>query len=394
MESQAVMKERRLRELQSRREMKRKQKVKRKITSIALTISILGITFGGVLSASAKEITITEINEFENTKETKTIHTFKDNVQKVLDDCDIVVGETDTVNVPLDSVTCDNSELVVKRGRQIKVKTNEGEKIATVTKANVMEALEEAGCEVSDLDEVYPSRTAKLDSNTTPETTIEVVSVENKEEVKTEPIAFETEYIEDDTLNKGESRTVTEGQEGEFKTVESVTYKNGVEIARNKVSEEVSKEPVNKVIANGTKSVSVSSENTAKEVRSMETASEKSETKTGDTGSTINGMSYSRKITMTATAYSTHPSENGGWTVSAMGNPLGHGIVAVDPDVVPLGSKVYVESADGSWVYGVASAEDTGSGIDGNRIDLCYEGSVAEVNKFGVQKCVVYILND
>ena len=90
-----------------------------------------------------------------------------------------------------------------------------------------------------------------------------------------------------------------------------------------------------------------------------------------------------------ATAYSTSPSENGGYTVSAMGNPLGYGIVAVDPSVVPLGSKVYVTSADGSWSYGVASAEDTGGAIKGNKIDLCY-GSNA--NDFGRRSCVVYIL--
>ena len=95
---------------------------------------------------------------------------------------------------------------------------------------------------------------------------------------------------------------------------------------------------------------------------------------------------------MTATAYSTSPSENGGYTVSAMGNSLGYGIVAVDPSVVPLGSKVYVESTDGTWTYGVASAEDTGGAIKGNRIDLCYEGSVASVNTFGRRSCNVYIL--
>ena len=95
---------------------------------------------------------------------------------------------------------------------------------------------------------------------------------------------------------------------------------------------------------------------------------------------------------MTATAYSTSPSENGGYTVSALGNPLGFGIVAVDPSIIPLGSKVYVTSTDGSWTYGVASAEDTGGAIKGNRIDLCFNGTVSEVNKFGRKSCIVYVL--
>jgi 3D (Asp-Asp-Asp) domain-containing protein len=75
-----------------------------------------------------------------------------------------------------------------------------------------------------------------------------------------------------------------------------------------------------------------------------------------------------------------------------MGNQLGYGIVAVDPSVIPLGSKVYVTSADGSWTYGVASAEDTGGAIKGNKIDLCYSGSSSDVNGFGRRSCVVYIL--
>ena len=93
---------------------------------------------------------------------------------------------------------------------------------------------------------------------------------------------------------------------------------------------------------------------------------------------------------MTATAYSTDPSENAGYTVSAMGNPLGYGIVAVDPNVIPLGSTVYVTAPDGSWVYGVASAEDTGGAIKGNKIDLCFPYNN---DAFGRRSCVVYVLD-
>lgn len=112
----------------------------------------------------------------------------------------------------------------------------------------------------------------------------------------------------------------------------------------------------------------------------------------GGSENTIDGMSYSRRIDMTATAYSTAPEENGGYSVSAMGGPLGYGVVAVDPNVIPLGSTVYVTAPDGSWSYGVASAEDTGGAIKGNRIDLCYE-SAGEVDRFGRRGCVVYVLN-
>ena len=111
----------------------------------------------------------------------------------------------------------------------------------------------------------------------------------------------------------------------------------------------------------------------------------------GSSGGIIDGMNYSRRIDMTATAYSTAPEENGGYSVSAMGSPLGYGIVAVDPSVIPLGSTVYVTSDDGSWSYGVASAEDTGGAIKGNRIDLCYD-TTGDVSWFGRRGCVVYVL--
>ena len=395
MDSQSIMRQKRIQEIRLRRERKRKQKLKRKITSIALTISIMSITLGGALNAAAKEVTITEINEFENTRQTKTIRTFQKNIQEVLDSQDIVLAEADTVNIPLDSSVEDNSELVVKRGKQITVKTNEGETVCVVTKANVMEALEEIGCEVGELDEVYPPRSANLNSDMDTDDMIEVVSVENKEEITIEPIAFETEYIEDDSILLGEADVVSEGEEGELWIIENVTYKNGVEIAREKTGEEIVKNPVNRIIANGTKVAREESVPEKADIKPMEDTEESggSQASSQSTQDTINGYSYSKKIRMTATAYSTSPAENGGWSVSAMGNALRHGIVAVDPSIIPLGSTVYVEAADGSWVYGMASAEDTGTSIKGNRIDLCYEGSPAEVNMLGIRDCIVYVLD-
>lgn len=96
---------------------------------------------------------------------------------------------------------------------------------------------------------------------------------------------------------------------------------------------------------------------------------------------------------MTGTAYTDSPSENGGYTITAMGTPLRRGVVAVDPSVIPLGTKVYVVSTDGSYVYGTAVAEDTGGAIKGNRIDLCIP-SASETDAFGRRSVLVYVLDD
>ncbi|EGS30218.1 3D domain protein [Peptoniphilus sp. oral taxon 375 str. F0436] len=78
---------------------------------------------------------------------------------------------------------------------------------------------------------------------------------------------------------------------------------------------------------------------------------------------------------------------------TAMGTRARIGAVAVDPRVIPLGSKLYIESADGFPTYGYAVAEDTGGAIKGRRIDLFY-GSNAEARRFGRRNVVVYVLEN
>lgn len=358
-------------DIRNRRKQKRLKRLRHKIAGLTALAITASASCGFVYTASANEITLTEINEFTGQNNTTVIKTHADSVEEILNDHGVSVSETDKVNVPVSSDITGDTNIVVTYGKQVTVKTKDGEQVVNVTKADAKAALEEAGIAVGDKDEI------KADGDV-----IELVAVNETNEVTTEPIPFETEYVEDDTLPEGETQIGTEGQEGEKTIIHKVTLKDGVETGRELVSEEITKEPVNKVILKGTKKPAATTVS-----GSLSTGSNAE-----DTGSTIAGYKYTKKITMRATAYSTHPSENGGYTVSAMGNPLGHGIVAVDPSIIPLGSKVYIEAADGSWVYGVASAEDTGGAIKGNKIDLCYEGSVSDVNAFGVRDCVVYIL--
>ncbi len=78
-----------------------------------------------------------------------------------------------------------------------------------------------------------------------------------------------------------------------------------------------------------------------------------------------------RTLTMQATAY-THAAPGGdingtGDGLTATGIPVRKGVVAVDPNVIPLHTKLYIEG------YGPAIAADVGGAIKGNRIDLFYE---------------------
>lgn len=90
-----------------------------------------------------------------------------------------------------------------------------------------------------------------------------------------------------------------------------------------------------------------------------------------------------QEILMVATAYSAE--EPGLGTRTAMGTRVRYGVVAVDPNVIPLGTKLYVEG------YGYAVAEDVGSKIKGNRIDV-YFNTLSECNRWGKRVVKVYIL--
>lgn len=367
-----------LMELREKRIQKKQAQIKRKhkrcIAALAILTVAVAVVPATFYNASAKEITITEINEFEGTNESKKVKTRSDNVEEVLEEHGLDISEADRLNVPVEKPVSDNEDIVIKRGKRVKIKNGDSEEIVTVTKADITDALVEAGYIPGEYDRVSSNGDSLANADT-----IELVSISHTDEVVKEEIQRGIEYVDDPDLPQGEEQVVDEGQNGIKEISHKVTYQNGWEAAREVTGETITLEAKNKIIARGT----------ATPVPQKTSVDSSSIPEVKENTGTINGYKYKRKITMTATAYSTSPSENGGYTVSAMGNPLGYGIAAVDPNVVPLGSKVYVTSADGSWSYGVASAEDTGGAIKGNKIDLCYN---TNANAFGRRSCVVYIL--
>lgn len=92
-----------------------------------------------------------------------------------------------------------------------------------------------------------------------------------------------------------------------------------------------------------------------------------------------------RVFTVRATAYTSDPRENGGWNVTAIGTKIRRGVIAVDPRVIPLRTRVYVEG------YGFATAEDTGGAIKGNKIDVVMD-TKAQSRNWGVRNVKIYIL--
>jgi 3D (Asp-Asp-Asp) domain-containing protein len=97
-------------------------------------------------------------------------------------------------------------------------------------------------------------------------------------------------------------------------------------------------------------------------------------------------QNYRKLLDMTATAYGPGTTDNGKWNdLTYVGGKVKQGVVAVDPSIIPMGSKLWIEG------YGEAVAEDQGRAIKGNRIDLAFD-SRQEALDYGIKNVKVYVL--
>ncbi|MGF2782988.1 SH3 domain-containing protein [Bacillus cereus] len=181
-------------------------------------------------------------------------------------------------------------------------------------------------------------------------------SVKEKKEVKTQKVA--------------KAKETTKAQEI-VKPKEELKVKEEVKVKKEEKAKEIAK--------------------SKEEEKAREIAKAKEEERAKE-ASKNNIQSAKRELTVVATAYTADPSENGtygGRVLTAMGHDLTANpnmrIIAVDPKIIPLGSKVWVEG------YGEAIAGDTGSAIKGNRIDVLM-GSKSKAMNWGRQTVKVKIL--
>ena len=219
------------------------------------------------------------------------------------------------------------------------------------------------------------------------------------EETYVTVIPFETTYCYDPALAEGDEKVLTPGVNGQLLCSATVVYLDGNEVSRTVLSENVVVQPVNAVIAVGTYI-----EQAAPEIEPDEPVEKPTtppaQTKPEATGKPIIGdgmittpdgevLTYTSSKIVTATAYN---NLDPGCTIyTAIGTLCRVGAIAVDPKVIPYGTRMYIVSNDGRYIYGIAVAEDCGSSIKGDRIDLYFD-TVDECNVFGVRPCTVYFL--
>ena len=280
------------------------------------------------------------------------------------------------------------SEINVQRKQTITIRYG-GEILNVVSYGETVESLlERLSLSPSGEDVVsVPLRTQTYDGMT-----INISQTVQTEETYVTIIPFETIYCYDATLAEGEEKVLTVGVNGQMRCVASVIYTDGEEVSRTVTSQDVLTQPINAVVATGTY--------VELEKPEPQPTLPAPEPKPELTGKPIIGdgfiktpegevLTYTHVEEFTATAY--HNSDPGCTIWTYIGTLCRVGAIAVDPTVIPYGTRMYIVSNDGQYIYGIAVAEDCGSAIKGNRIDLYYN-SVEECNRFGIRDCQVYFL--
>ncbi|UHP10375.1 ubiquitin-like domain-containing protein [Listeria marthii] len=300
----------------------------------------------------ARQVTIND----NGTK--KDVWSTKANVSDLLKDENITTRPQDVVNVALDTKLKDGLEVNIDRAIQLSLQNGDKKDTVWTTKAKVSDLLTEKNIKLDQDDRVSPAK----DSNLKEKMTVQVTYVDSKAEKKNEQVKFETVYKNDDSLNEGVEKVVQEGKHGEKVVEYKVTYENGKEKKRDVITENVTSNKVDKVVARGTKEKVVASQ-----------------VSTSSSSAPSGGKTYR----MESTAYS-----GGGITAYGINLSANKGlkVIAVDPRVIPLGSKVWVEG------YGEAIAGDTGGVIKGNIVDV-YFPSESQCYSWGRRMVTVKVLN-
>lgn len=290
---------------------------------------------------------------------------------------------------------------------------------------NVEEVLKEHKVEYDKNDIINLSLDTKLEDGLE----VEVIDVEKKVLKEPKKVEFETKVIKDSEIKKGETVISTEGEHGENELVYDITYHNGEEVKKEFVEEVVVKEVVHEVVLEGTKveeekkeekpeavenQVVVASfeedsekittfeeeiknepikeeikEEPIKEDTKEEVVVDENKEEVVDTNKPTVEEDKEEKpeivesdrvhMVVESSAYCTG-------TITSTGTKPRWGVIAVDPNVIPYGTKVYIPQFNQVFV-----AEDTGSAIKGNKIDI-FMNSKSEALNWGRRNIDIYVL--
>lgn len=330
--------------------------------SAAVLLLTLSLAF--VVFAVTNRMKIVEIRDGDAVI---TAYTLKSDPQAMLAGEGIRMAAADTLNFT--EISENRVEVVINRAFPVLL-TADGinTRIMATEDMTVGELLDQESITLGEHDLISLPESFHLSANDR----IVVQRVELVTTQVTEDIPYETDYRVNSLIKKGRSQVITQGEKGQRTITYADRMIDGVLSKREILSNVVNVEPVTEVVLKGGSGA----------VSSLDFGYPMDE----------NGIpiGYTKVLKgQDSTAYSAKPGKNRG----ASGMNLFYGYVAVRPSQIPYGTKMYITSADGSFVYGYAIAADTGLGLLQNVIDLdLYYETYRESQLHGRRDVDVYIL--
>ena len=304
---------------------------------------------------------------------TKELMTSETNVDAILEYGEYTIGEHDRVTYR--AVDDNTAYVTIYRAFDVYVNVDGKQLTVPMIDGTVADVIEESGINLYDFDLVD----CELDTAVTEGMTINITRVNYQLRASTSEIPFETVYIDNSNMVIGEENIVTQGENGVRTYVVKEKYVDGVLSGKEMTEDNIVKAPVTMVIERGTA--------LAVPYAKMENP---------ETLELVDGLptEYTRIVSGKATAYTA-----GYNALTASGRKAEIGTVAVNPNVIPYGSELYIVAQDGSQVYGYAIAADTGLGLMdgtvavdlyfGNKYDHYYDSC-----RWGAVFCDIYVLSE
>lgn len=343
--------------------------LRRKVFLIRLYIVLLSLILVLALLALISQAALAKTYVVTDGDRVVTYTTFASEPETVLEQLGLSLNQNDTYTT---QAVEGAAAITVRRAQKITVHYHGQTTLVTGFGETAGELLSRLGLDVTGEDVVSHG----LEEETYDGMELRVDRPEILRQVYTAAIPHPVSRCSDPTLPVGTEAVLTPGTDGEMRCTAEITYLGGQEAGRQVLSETVTRQPVAEIIAVGTGSAPAVSEKPV-------IADGRITLPTGEV------LTYTRKDTVRATAY-TH-TDRGCDTVTATGTRVHRGTAAVDPRFIPYGTRMFIVSSDGSYVYGIAAAEDCGGDIKGDRMDL-YLPTHAQCTAFGRRVCTVYFL--
>ncbi|MGE6261220.1 ubiquitin-like domain-containing protein [Heyndrickxia sporothermodurans] len=287
----------------------------------------------------------------------KSIWTTGETVQDLLQEENIPLGKYDKIVPEINENISENMNINIERAFSLTL--NDGGKTKKVwsTSTTVADFLKQQGIKLGELDRIKPDLKQKVN----PEDKVNVIRVKKVSDVVEEPIGYAVQTRKSSNLLRGQEKVLQHGQNGLQRKKYEVVKENGKEVNRKLIHVETIKESKEKIVMVGTKVM---------------------------TAQVSRGEAGGKEYYVTSTAYTADCNGCSGNTATGINlraNP-NIKIIAVDPNFIPLGTKVYVEG------YGYAVAADTGGAIQGRKIDIFFPNK-SQAYRWGRKQVKIRILN-